>query len=163
MNHVIAPEGVTEAESEEPVYRADFAMGEHSARHLRRILRLYLKGWGLMSVADAAELALTELIANVVRHVPGRRCQTFIFRLPRGEGVRVEVADCCPDVPRAVVGDVLDEGGRGLVLVDALTDKWGVEVRRDGGGKTVWFECLAAASGLCAGPVTRTARPAPRP
>ncbi|MEU8702671.1 ATP-binding protein [Streptomyces sp. NPDC048680] len=159
MNHVISPQG----ESEEPVYRADFAMGEHSARHLRRILRLYLNGWGLAGVADAAELAFTELIANVVRHVPGRRGQTFIFRLPDGEGVRVEVADGCPKVPRVVESGVLEEGGRGLVLVDAVTDKWGVEVRRDGGGKTVWFECLAAASGTGPGPVTPPARPGPRP
>ncbi|MFG2406921.1 ATP-binding protein [Streptomyces brevispora] len=159
MNHVIAPG----AESEEPVYRADFAMGEHSARHLWRILRLYLNGWGLAGVADVAELAFTELIANVVRHVPGRRCQTFIFRLPGGEGVRVEVADGCPKVPRMAEGEVLDEGGRGLVLVDAVTDKWGVEVRRDGGGKTVWFECLAAASGVSAAPATPTVRPVPRP
>ncbi|MEU8626221.1 ATP-binding protein [Streptomyces sp. NPDC048669] len=159
MNHVITPR----TESEERVYRADFAMGEHSARHLRRILRLYLKGWGLMGVADAAELAFTELIANVVRHVPGRRCQTFIFRLPDGEGIRVEVADGCPKVPRVVEGDVLDEGGRGLVLVDAVTDKWGVEVRRDGGGKTVWFECRAAAAPTTdPGPVTPPARPVPR-
>lgn len=157
MNHVIAPR--TGGPSEEPVYRADFAMGEHSARHLRRILRLYLDGWGLAAVADDAELALTELIANVVRHVPGRRCQTFIFRLPGGEGVRVEVADGCPKLPVVVEGDALDEGGRGLLLVDAVTDKWGVEMRRDGGGKAVWFECLAAADLL----VTPSAPPAPRP
>lgn len=156
MNHAIAPR--SSGPSEEPVYRADFAMGEHSARHLRRILRLYLQGWGLAAVADAAELALTELIANVVRHVPGRRCQTFIFRLPGGEGVRVEVADGCPELPVVVEGDALDEGGRGLLLVDAVTDKWGVEVRRGGGGKAVWFECLAAA-----GPVTPSTPPAPRP
>ncbi|MEW1686265.1 ATP-binding protein [Streptomyces sp. NPDC091265] len=153
MNHVTAPR----AESEGPVYRADFAMGEHSARHLRRILRLYLTGWRLEGVADAAEIALTELIANVVRHVPGRRCQTFIFRLPGGEGVRVEVADGCPALPVVGEGGLLDEGGRGLLLVDAVTDKWGVEERRDGGGKTVWFECLAA------GPLTPPVRPAPRP
>lgn len=125
----------------EAVYRADLAMGAHSARHLRRILRIYLTRWGLLDVADAAELALTELIANVVRHVPGRRCQTLIFLLPAG-GVRVEVADACPRLPRPVDGDVLDEGGRGLLLVDAVADKWGVEERRDGCGKTVWFECI---------------------
>ncbi|NDZ78205.1 ATP-binding protein [Streptomyces sp. SID10853] len=124
-------------------YRAAFAVSEHSALHLRRVLRMYLTGWGLLEVADVAELALTELIANVVRHVPGRRCQTYIFRLP-ARGVRVEVADGCPGLPRAAVGDELDEGGRGLVLVDALTDSWGVEPLRDGSGKTVWFECLTA-------------------
>ncbi|WP_405781085.1 ATP-binding protein [Streptomyces sp. NBC_00859] len=124
-------------------YRAAFAVSEHSARHLRRILRMYLTRWGLLDVAEAAELALTELIANVVRHVPGRRCQTYIVLLPAG-GVRVEVADDCPLLPCAVTGDELDEGGRGLLLVGALTDGWGVEPRRDGCGKTVWFECLAA-------------------
>ncbi|MEV8564530.1 ATP-binding protein [Streptomyces sp. NPDC051322] len=139
MNHVIDPA----AGPAESAYRSDFALGEHSARHLRRILRLYLTGWGLLEVADAAELALTELIANVVRHVPGRRCQTLIFPLHAG-GVRVEVADGCPQLPRAVAGDELGEGGRGLLLVDAVTDRWGVEERPDGCGKTVWFECLAA-------------------
>ncbi|WP_406381203.1 ATP-binding protein [Streptomyces sp. NBC_01618] len=139
MNHVIDP---LADDSLEATYRADFAMGEHSARHLRHILRLYLTGWGLLDVADAAELALTELIANVVRHVPDRRCQTLIFLLPAG-GVRVEVADGCPEPPRAVLGDAFDEGGRGLVLVEAVTDRWGTEPRRDGTGKTVWFECLS--------------------
>ncbi|WP_405851022.1 MULTISPECIES: ATP-binding protein [unclassified Streptomyces] len=161
MNHVTASPPV----DAEPTYHADFAMGEHSARHLRRILRLYLKGWELLDVADAAELALAELIANVVRYVPGRRCQTFIFLLAAG-GVRVEVADACPDVPRMVVGDELDEGGRGLVLVDAVTDKWGVEPRPDGRGKTVWFECLAVAgaAGRAIALSDRSAAPrAPRP
>lgn len=139
MNHVT---DTRTGDREDAVYRADLAMGEHSARHLRRILRLYLTVWRLVEVADAAELALTELIANVVRHVPGRRCQTLIYHLQQEGGVRVEVADASPLLPRAVAGSLLDEGGRGLLLVDAVTDGWGVEVRRDGGGKTVWFECF---------------------
>jgi anti-sigma regulatory factor (Ser/Thr protein kinase) len=116
-------------------------VGEHSARHLRGILRLYLAGSGLHGVTDAAELALTELVANVVRHVPGRRCR-ICFLLQPG-GVRVEVADRCPELPVRAAGDALAEGGRGLVLVAAVTDRWGVTVRPDGRGKTVWFECLA--------------------
>ncbi|MCX4551319.1 ATP-binding protein [Streptomyces sp. NBC_01500] len=131
------------ADAAEEIYRAALAVNEHSARHLRRLLRLYLTGWDLLEVADAAELALTELIANVVRHVPGRCCQACILLLPAG-GVRVEVADGSPQLPCVVMGDELDEGGRGLLLVAALTDSWGVELRRDGCGKTVWFECLAA-------------------
>ncbi|MGW4628472.1 ATP-binding protein [Streptomyces rubiginosohelvolus] len=157
MNHVVVPR----RNPGEPVYRADFELGEHSARHLRRVLRLYLKGWDLLFLADAAELALTELIANVVQHVPDRRGQTFIFRLPRGEGVRVEVADSSPAVPLAITGDPLDDGGRGLVLVDAVTDEWGVIKRWDGGGKTVWFECLTPPE--LGGSRFRTARPEPRP
>lgn len=92
-------------------------------------------------VADAAELALTELVANVVRHVPGRRCR-ICFLLEQG-GVRVEVSDDRPEPPVRGEGDGLGEGGRGLVIVDAVTDRWGVAVRPDGRGKTVWFECRA--------------------
>ncbi|MFJ6807673.1 ATP-binding protein [Streptomyces anulatus] len=157
MNHVLVPR----RNPGEPVYRADFALGAHSARHLRRVLRLYLKAWELLFLADAAELALTELIANVVQHVPDRRGRTFIFRLPRGEGVRVEVSDSSPAVPLAITGDPLDDGGRGLVLVDAVTDEWGIIKRWDGSGKTVWFECLTPPEK--GGSRFRTARPEPRP
>ncbi|OIJ90992.1 ATP-binding protein [Streptomyces colonosanans] len=137
MNHVTGPR-TTDVESE---YHAEFAVGEHSARHLRRILRLYLVGSGLAEVTDAAELALTELVANVVRHVPGRRC-CICFLLQPG-GARVEVADGCPELPVRAGGDPLGDGGRGMVIVAAVTDRWGVTVRPDGRGKTVWFECLA--------------------
>ncbi|MER7741178.1 ATP-binding protein [Streptomyces sp. NPDC096538] len=137
MNQAIGPQSA-DVLSE---YRAEFAVGEHSARHLRRILRLYLDGSGLVGVADAAELALTELVANVVRHVPGRRCR-ICFLLKPG-GVRVEVADGCARLPVRGGGEGLEgEGGRGLVIVDAVTDRWGVDVRPGGSGKTVWFECL---------------------
>ncbi|MGW0855826.1 ATP-binding protein [Streptomyces sp. NPDC002690] len=149
MNHVTvlrSEGGETSPVLREPVYHADFTMGEHSARHLRRILRLYLVDRGLLDVAGAAELALTELIANVVRHVPDRHCQICMYLLG-DEGVRVEVTDGSPELPTATVRDALDEGGRGLLLVAAVADKWGVEVREDGGGKTVWFECLAPGGG----------------
>ncbi len=131
-------------------YHAEFAMGAHSARHLRRILRLHLVRSDLRDVADAAELALTELVANVVRQVPGRRCRVC-FQLRPG-GVRVEVADDCPELPVPAAADALDEGGRGLVIVAAVADRWGVTPYPDGPGKTVWFECLS-----------RAVPPAPRP
>ncbi|WP_437063501.1 ATP-binding protein [Streptomyces sp. enrichment culture] len=114
-------------------------MGAHSAGHLRRVLRLYLGRSGLSGVAEAAELALTELVANVVRHVPGRRCRVCFLLQPGG--VRVEVADGCPELPVVADGDALGEGGRGLVIVAAVSDRWGVAPYADGRGKTVWFEC----------------------
>ncbi|MFI9598489.1 ATP-binding protein [Streptomyces sp. NPDC052043] len=99
-------------------------------------------------MAGVAEPAFTELVANVVRHVPGRRCR-ICFLLQCG-GVRVEVADGCPELPVRAVGHPLADGGRGLVLVAAVTDRWGVTVRPDGRGKTVWFECLAGGEGAAA-------------
>ncbi len=116
-----------------------FTVGEHSAGHMRRILHMFLTRWELVRLSDSATLALTELVANVVRHVPGRRCAVLILREPHG--LRVEVADGVPGTAAAKAGGELDEGGRGLVLVEAVTDRWGVEERA--GGKTVWFECDA--------------------
>ncbi|TQK44185.1 anti-sigma regulatory factor (Ser/Thr protein kinase) [Streptomyces sp. SLBN-118] len=139
MNHVTdcPPAEISES------YRAGFTLGEHSARHLRRILRAFLTRWEMPGLSDAAELALTELVANVVRHVPGRRCTLLILRRP--DGLRVEVGDEHPRCPRPVRpgcgGDELDEGGRGLMLVEAVTDRWGVIPVP--GGKTMWFECDA--------------------
>ncbi|WP_399116799.1 ATP-binding protein [Streptomyces sp. KO7888] len=139
MNHVTGPQ-VADIPSE---YHAEFVMGEHSARHLRRVLRLYLVGSGLAEVTDAAELALTELVANVVHHVPGRHCRICFLLQPRG--VRVEVSDRYPELPVGAAEDGLgeNEGGRGLMIVDAVTDRRGVTVRPDRRGKTVWFECLS--------------------
>ncbi|MFJ7203320.1 ATP-binding protein [Streptomyces sp. NPDC098789] len=115
-----------------------FTVGAHSARHMRRILRMLLARWELAALADGAELALTELVANVVRHVPGRGCAVVILLRPRG--LRVEVADGSPSPPRLSRDPApLGEGGRGLLLVEAVTDRWGSAVTA--GGKTVWFEC----------------------
>ncbi|GAA4921622.1 ATP-binding protein [Streptomyces coeruleoprunus] len=134
MNHVTDPAPGEIGDC----YRMAFTLGEHSVRHLRRVLRMLLASWGMTGVAEAAELALTELATNVVRHVPGRWAGTIILR---GQGVlRVEVSDRDerPALP-ARPYDGLSEGGRGLLLVEAVTDRWGVTRLPD--GKTVWFEC----------------------
>ncbi|AWK08339.1 hypothetical protein SSP531S_56720 [Streptomyces spongiicola] len=130
-------------------YGMRFTVGDHSARHVRRILRHYLALWGLPELADDASLALTELLGNVHDHVPGRRCGLLIERGP--SGLRVEVRDECPALPvprRAAPGE---ESGRGLALLDAVVHKWGVS-RTGGPGKTVWFECRAPGAGPGAGP-----------
>ena len=90
-------------------------------------------------LTDTVELALTELIANVVRHVPDRRCTLLLLKQPTG--VRAEVTDTYGQpLPPPAKSDPESEGGRGLFLLDALVDKWGV-IPDPAGGKTVWFEC----------------------
>lgn len=123
-------------------YGVSFTVGDHSARHLRRILRTYLNAWEMSELTDAAVLALTELIANVVRHVPDRRAALLMLRRPGG--VRVEVTDTCSRPPSSTAVDELAEGGRGLLIVAAVTDRWGWHPQAGPagqGGKTVWFEC----------------------
>ncbi|MGV9286154.1 ATP-binding protein [Streptomyces sp. NPDC003719] len=131
-------------------YTMRFTAGAHSARHVRRIVRSYLAEWDLAGLTDAVELGVTELLANVVRHVPDHRCTLLLLRRADGSGVRVEVADGSPRRPR-LAGEVPDdaEGGRGLVLLDAVADTWGV-TSGPGRGKTVWFECGDPAE-RCAG------------
>ncbi|SDK52035.1 ATP-binding protein [Streptomyces indicus] len=119
-------------------------VGAHSARPLRHILRLHLRAWEQDGLADAAELALTELVSNVVRHVPGAHCTIRI--LCREHGVRVEVEDGLAALPAAPGGEgdgtaELAEDSRGLLLIDAVTDRWGADPLPGGRGKTVWFEC----------------------
>ncbi|WP_328871032.1 ATP-binding protein [Streptomyces sp. NBC_00287] len=139
MNEYIPP---TLAAPHAVQYAMNLTVGEHSARHIRRIVRSLLEDWELPELYDAVALGVTELVANVVRHVPDRRCRVLVLR--QGAGVRVEVSDGCAEVPCMEGWLPLDsEGGRGLVLLCEVADKWGVD-RRGGGGKTVWFE-----SGKC--------------
>ncbi|MFE7272214.1 ATP-binding protein [Streptomyces sp. NPDC057623] len=128
-------------------YRLRLTVGEHSARHIRAIARSLLDEWGMRELTDAVELGVTELVANVVRHVPDRRCEVLILRQTRG--VRVEVADGFGQLP-VFCGESMpeDEGGRGLLLLDAVSDKWGVDRRHDG-GKSVWFECWGGKNPAC--------------
>ncbi|MFD7222937.1 ATP-binding protein [Streptomyces sp. NPDC059892] len=89
----------------------------------------------------AIELMAGEVIANAVIHT-GAACAVYV----RGIGERLRVAVTDPDQsvahPQAVGPD--DEGGRGLVLVAALSDVWGTTPEPV--GKTTWFE-VSVASG----------------
>jgi anti-sigma regulatory factor (Ser/Thr protein kinase) len=122
-----------------PTYRLGLTAGEHSARHVRRIVRSLLDEWRRSELCDAVELGVTELLSNVVRHVPDRRCTLVIVR--QATGVRVEVTDGLARHP-SLDGELepYAENGRGLLLLDAMADKWGVTPAA-GVGKTVWFEC----------------------
>jgi anti-sigma regulatory factor (Ser/Thr protein kinase) len=117
-----------------------------AARLARRLVADRLDAWGHPHTSTANEtltLITAELAANAVRHghVPGR---DFEVRLvATGETLRVEVSDTRTErVPllssREAPGDA--ESGRGLMLVAALADRWGIAPRVTGPGKTVWAE-----------------------
>ncbi|MFC8567124.1 ATP-binding protein [Streptomyces sp. NPDC057245] len=110
----------------------------------RAFTRDVLADWGVRGRTDDVVLCVSELATNALVHgvPPGRG---FLLRLlPCGDGVRVEVHDSGGGVPAVPLDpDGSDEGGRGLLLVSELADKWGVTERAP--GKVVWFECAASA------------------
>jgi anti-sigma regulatory factor (Ser/Thr protein kinase) len=92
-----------------------------------------------VEILDDALLLISELVTNAVRH----GSPPILLALEcDGEGLRVRVRDGAPALPRPRDSIPEDEGGRGLALVDALSDAWGAEpvVDEHGGGKSVWFE-----------------------
>ncbi|WP_262064099.1 ATP-binding protein [Streptomyces sp. STR69] len=111
---------------------------------LRHAVRGYLGGGPYPEV----ELCVSELVSNVIRHVgEGTPVRVRVTRVGLdgldGDRIRVEVTD--PD-PRAlpVLLDVTTdtglgaESGRGLMLLDAVAVRWGVE--QGVSGKVVWCE-----------------------
>ncbi|MFF9124445.1 ATP-binding protein [Streptomyces sp. NPDC014889] len=110
------------------------------ARLARLLAERQLDDWGV-DVADAVQI-VAELAANAAFHgrVRGRD-----FRLAmklHGDGVlRIEVTDARGDrLPRIADPVTADaESGRGLLLVAALADRWGV-TEAPAHGKTVWAE-----------------------
>jgi anti-sigma regulatory factor (Ser/Thr protein kinase) len=97
-------------------------------------------GW-FPAVAGDAELIVAELVGNAVMHgsVPAGAAVPVGLRLSgRGRGVLIEVRDASDAMPVPVPGlDPGADGGRGLVLVAALSDRWGA-YRTRGGGKCVY-------------------------
>lgn len=92
-------------------------------------------------LADTARTLVSEVVTNAVRHTgtPTIRLETAVL----ADGVRVAVYDDGPAgllLPSEAAQD--SEGGRGLLLVQALAHTWGVGPAYSPGrnGKHVWFE-----------------------
>jgi anti-sigma regulatory factor (Ser/Thr protein kinase) len=104
----------------------------------RALLRQVLAGSPLSSRLEDGELALTELVTNAVLH--GR--DPLAVRLVLDEEVlRAEVSDANPVSPSFTMLDPTAVTGRGLLLISAVSDRWGVEPSAS--GKVVWFELRA--------------------
>jgi anti-sigma regulatory factor (Ser/Thr protein kinase) len=88
-----------------------------------------------LQVTDAIVVVVTELASNAIRHAR----TAFTVRLSRTDGaVRVEVHDTGTGTPTERLVGPTDITGRGLQIVAALSDEWGVVAEPNGSGKTVW-------------------------
>ncbi|MFE7072589.1 ATP-binding protein [Streptomyces sp. NPDC057620] len=108
----------------------------------RRIVGELVCLWGLEPLADRAGLALSELLTNVVKHVPpsgntgAPSARLVLTRVP-GDGLFLCVHDAEPAPPRMSLASLDDEDGRGMHLIAAYADEYGVTTAADG-GKDVW-------------------------
>ncbi|MYY04824.1 MULTISPECIES: SpoIIE family protein phosphatase [unclassified Streptomyces] len=105
----------------------------------RQQLRELLHDWADPDQVDAAVLLLSEMATNVLVHtdgdalmvaqaggVPGERC------------LRVDMSDGSDELPHKRSPGEMASSGRGLVLMEMLAHRWGVDPR--GAGKSIWFE-----------------------
>ncbi|QUW84791.1 ATP-binding protein [Streptomyces mirabilis] len=115
----------------------------------RLTLRAVLTAHGLAELMDRAELLTSELATNSVRHTKGPASVRLQWLHPV---LRVSVWDMSPDLP-ALPGplgaptaspEAHADGGRGLLILGAVADRWGGCAIGDEpmgpGGKTLWFE-----------------------
>lgn len=110
-----------------------------SAATSRRLALAVLREWGLAHLSETVELLVSELVGNAVRHTGAR---TFGLRMQHRRGwIRAEVRDPSRALPCLMPVRELDTSGRGLFLVDKLSDRWGVDLLPR--GKTTWFELRA--------------------
>ncbi|MFF4500187.1 ATP-binding protein [Streptomyces sp. NPDC001401] len=125
-----------------------FIAHPNEVAQLRRMLKLRLILWGLPDHVDAAQICVTELVTNVIRHVGEGTPVTLRVALSEPY-LRLEVED--PDtraLPTLLAASTVSESGRGMALVDAMTDhRWGVILRGD--SKVVWCELAVDASAAC--------------
>lgn len=95
---------------------------------------------------DDLELVASELVGNSVRHALGGGSDEAIgLRIVASPGtIRLEVADSGPGFePDVAMPNELSQYGRGLFLVDALSERWGVDRKAR---TTVWCELKVAAA-----------------
>ncbi|MFI1394819.1 ATP-binding protein [Streptomyces sp. NPDC020681] len=109
-----------------------------SAATARRLTHaVVLRQWALPAqTAERAVLLVSELVGNAVRHTGAR---VFGLRMKRRPGwIRIEVRDPSRGLPCLMPVQEMDISGRGLFLVDKLSDRWGVDLLPR--GKDTWFE-----------------------
>jgi anti-sigma regulatory factor (Ser/Thr protein kinase) len=129
--------------------------GPQSARTARRLTRSTLRDWGLTFLSEDAETIVGEFVANAVTHtaatagavVPSQRRQAadgLGLRLLRRNGeVICAVLDPSDKAPVLKAPASGEEAGRGLQMVDALSDVWGWSPVA-GRGKAVWAVLFCA-------------------
>lgn len=129
---------VTPRPTGHPGYSQTLPRQPESAAEARRLVRTALAAWRMGGVAEDAVTVVSELVANSVEHARWGAIRVVVGR-PTANMVRLGVVDrskVLPILRTEFTGVPLR--GRGLVIVDRLTARWGTELYP--WGKQVWGE-----------------------
>lgn len=111
---------------------------EECVRHARRAVAEACRGLA-RDVVEIAQLLTSELVTNALQHGGG----DIAVEVARSDKtLRVSVDDESTNQPRRTSAGVDEIRGRGLMLVEALSSRWGILTRPN--GKRVWFELKTA-------------------
>ncbi|MFJ2262835.1 ATP-binding protein [Streptomyces sp. NPDC087844] len=109
-----------------------------SAGVARSLVRTALAAWHQDEMTEDALNIITELVSNAVDHARSPSIRVIVTR-PADGRIRLGVVDRSRKLPEMRTDSIGDQvRGRGLVLVEALSDRWGTDLHRR--GKTVWAE-----------------------
>ena len=116
--------------------RVDLLPTLRAPAQAREIVKSCLESWDVDARLPLVELLTSELVTNAVRHVGGERPLSVSVSATQHGTVTVSVTD--PSMRQPVLRDPADDdtSGRGMHLVDALAQEWGVE--QTAVGKSVW-------------------------
>jgi anti-sigma regulatory factor (Ser/Thr protein kinase) len=119
-----------------------------SAAEARRFAEHTLEAWGCAALVESARLLVSELVVNAVLHAHTEARLSLRYD---GSVLHVEVADGSTAVPRRRAYSPTATTGRGLMIVDAVADSWGVEVDAAARSKRVWFDLAMTSAGVESG------------
>lgn len=117
------------------IRQIDLTAEPTAASRARWFAREVVQEWGYKGCEDEVALAVTELVANAVVHA---RSATSLTLLDTGSGVQIRVRDDEPTPPSVRTFSIDDTNGRGMFLVESLSDHWGIEPAPP--GKVVWLD-----------------------
>ncbi|MFJ1600213.1 ATP-binding protein [Streptomyces sp. NPDC088261] len=121
-----------------PGYSQPLPRQPESAAVARRLVRTALAAWGLEDQIDDATAVITELVSNAVDHGRLSSIRVIVSR-PTENWIRLGVVDRSKAIPMMRTDSNGDQiRGRGLVIVNSLTERWGTDLYP--WGKQVWGE-----------------------
>ena len=122
-------------------FRVPLATGPAAAGEARRRVRAAIRSWPVPVDLGVALLLTSELVTNAVRHEAGQAVM-LVISCSRGR-LRVDVHDTARTLPAVADVPADAESGRGLLLVETLSDEWGFY--RTAAGKAVYFTLVFGA------------------